>query len=108
MTALLVLHHASAPKNRDGIAELGLLPHTPGVDGNFPAFGDMQPRGVYLYSEDFTHVGRCGGWLRSGCEDLWEVAHFGPLIPDPIVENAVVSPEPIDRHLRLVEAAPDA
>ena len=104
MTAVLDLRHATSAKHRESIMTQGLLPHTPGIDGNYPFFKNEQPRGVYMFSR---HITEWGGWDRQhDNDDLWRIAYFGPLRRDQLIDNAVIAPDVIE-PCRLYLMDPD-
>lgn len=73
----LLLQHASYRSNRTSIMEKGLLPHAPGIDGNYPELHG-QPRGVYV-----TLAGSTYPWRSGWDADLYEFTYVGPVLQDP-------------------------
>ena len=85
---LYVGTHATEPENLESIMAQGLEPRLPSE--NHWSFLDKQPRGVYTLPIDEDP------WARYGTEYSLRVAYFGPMIPDPLVEEAIVLEDRVD------------
>lgn len=101
---MVQLVHVSAQKNRPGIQKLGLIPHTPTLDGNFRGSLDLggQPKGVYvtLNEEKYNH------WSTFQDEDVWVFHWSGPMKWDPFFDNGVhlIIDKTIPKEILSIEA----
>lgn len=106
--------HATSADVRPMIESLGLIPHSPGIDGNYTREAEFvpevehQPRGVYLVQLEFGLREAPRGWWKVDSEqhDVWEAAFTGPVMHDPLIDGAIVSLQPIPpESLTLVREA---
>lgn len=89
---IFVGYHETSPAYRASIQQLGLVANTPG------GLLITQPHGVYVFSPELRNDIAASffcEWAHLG-GDLWRVGYCGPMLPDPLVRNAVILPAVTD------------
>lgn len=82
-----ICYHVTARRNRSSIRELGLLAARPRGGGNV----ERQPYGVYAFSPDLRNFDSAPvEWCWWDGLDCWQIAHIGPMRPDPLVRNGII------------------